>query len=1082
VADSFPADGAGRLERAKERREAAARHLRTLEERLTRLRAEHDAISVDERMIALVPDLLPLTERKGSCLNALAALPAGQAALARGREGLARLLGSLGPDWTCERIRATNRSLFAREELERQAREMDVADQIHSAAVAQLRRANNDAKSAQHEEKNARLDLERQPLPVSALDEEGRERLRYILSCLEENRRRRPERMQALQEARAGAAQSCAPLRLKPDAPDNTLDMLVNVQEYAQSLADAVQDRIAEATEAKLAADQAQKEEEAVRVRLDRLRRRHDDQPGIDRGLLDDKNAALRKLRRIGAELIQTLHRLEELNERIRRPAPAPLKSPLLMGLGAILALAGLGLLLAYWQFGLRALSFSPAFTFPVTLWSGYLIVVAGVAFLAAGLPRSGQEIRQYRDEAAQLRERRDEMLGVVEKLEAEVQALCESAGLGSMDASVLDAAEAQLSREREQLVAEERLEQEIAELEAEHVQMGERARSLDTVRARAENAVQQARRRWHACLLDYYVEGVPSPEAAGAFFARVEAARVARAGAALLEKELRDMEEQSATLENEAKAMPPVAAFLPQQEDADLDGLIFAVRRVLDACREADACLEDRLKVVAALHTAEINRKRADSLLEESAASQHEAEKRLETARAAWREHLAGLGLGAELSPGTVREALESMERCLNAETETARLQAELVRLESERDALLSPLKRLLDKIGRAPVSGADGFPDWPASLDALLRDARLAERAAEERAHKAQRIAEEEIALRAAQSALEDERNAEAELFALAHVDNAEDFLRHAAIQAEREGLTRRMRDLEDALRLAAGDMPFDEFTDSFSVSDRQEREQRLAALEAEMEHRDQEERALVDALGEVNARRSSLDAAAEKLSGLRRQENALLESLRQLTLEYGRHALARQLIQNAKRNFERESQPAVIRAASSIFAAMTNGAWIGISASLDDSSLSVLPPRGEAVPSEHLSRGTQEQLYLALRLAYIRNHAGRATALPVIMDDILVNFDPARASRTAKALSFLVCGLPPQDGQNAVPPHQVFFFTCHPHLAEMLQSTVPGSALYRMGEGSISADAPSAKRRAKKSAAPNAQPASN
>ena len=1060
VADTFPADGPARLERAQERREAAARHLQALEEQLLRLRAERDAITVDEALLAPAHELPLLAERKGSCRNALAALPAQHAALAHSKEALARLLGSLGPDWTCERIRSTNRSLFAREELERQAREMDVADQSHQAAVAQLQRANNEVKNARHETEIARIELERLPVPVAALDDEGRERLRYIFSRLEE-RQRRPERTQALHAARFEAARSYAPLRLKPDAQDNALNMLINAQEEAQKRADAVQDRITAATEAKQLAAQAQKTEEAARARLDRLRSQLHAKQGLTRGLLDDKNATLRKLRQISVELTREISRLAELDERMQQPAPAPLKSPLLLCFGSLLTVAGFGLLFAYWQFGLRALPFSPDFTFPVTLWSSYLIVVAGVAFLAGGLPRSGPELRQYQHEAAKLRERRETTVRRVAELEEQTQALCANTGLGSTESSALDAAEAQLNQEREQLVAEERLQQELDELQAEHAQVKERALRLDSDRLQAENAVQQARRRWHEYLLDYDVENVPSPEAAGAFFARVEAARLARANVAALEKELRDVEEQSAALEHEAKAIPPVAALLPLEEDAAFDGLMFAVRRVLDACREADACAEERLKAAAALHTAEINLKRAGSAQEEGAKSLLEAEKRLDTARTAWREQLANLGLGADLSPGTVREALECMERCLNAETEKVRLQDGLARLESERDALISPLKPLLDKLGREILSGADGLPDWPASLDRLLRDAQAAERSAEERGRKEQRVAEEELAVRAAQTAFSDAQCAEAELFALAQVDNAEEFLRHAATKAEREDLTRRRQDLEDALRLAAGDMSLDEFSDAFAAFDRQEREQRLAALGVELERQDQEERALVDTLGELGARRSALDAAAEKLTELRRQESALLESLRQLTLEYARHALAGQLIKTAKHNFERQSQPAVIRTASSIFTEMTDGAWIGVNASLDDSSLSVLPQRGEAASPEHLSRGAQEQLYLALRLAYIRNHAGRASALPVIMDDILVNFDPARASRTAQTLVPLVRGLPPQDGQNAIPPHQVLFFTCHPHLADMLHNTIQDSIVYRMNAGNISAD---------------------
>jgi uncharacterized protein YhaN len=1081
VAGTFPADGPARLERAVERREAAARHLRTAEEQLARLHAGREAIAVNEAMLALVHELPLLAERKGSCRNALAALPAQYTALARGQEELARLLSGLGPDWTCERIRATNRSLFAREELERQARDMDVADQSYNAAAAQLQRANGEAKSASYEAEIAGLALERLSVPAAALDEEERERLRYILARLEENRRRLPERMQTLHRARSESARSCLPLHLKADAPDEVLDMIIHAQEGARERADIVQSRVAAATEAEQAAEQAQMAEETARARLDRLRARLRDRQGINRGLLDGKNAALRKLRQVSADLTREISRLAELDERLQRPEPEPLKSPLLMGLGALLAVTGFGLLFAHWQFGLKAIPFSPDFTFPVTLWSGYLIVVAGVAFLAGGLPRSGPELRQYREETALLRERRVEALGRIAGLEEQAQTLCANAGLGSAESSALDAAEAQLNLEREQLVTEERLNQELEEVQAEYGQVQDRARSLEGERIQAENAVQQARRRWHEYLLECYVETVPAPEAAGTFFARVEAARLARANVAALEKEAQEMAEQGKALELEARGMPPVAACLLRREEAHEDAgipdeaampdeadphdeaapdeVFLAVRRVLDACREADTCVEERLKAAAALHSAEINLKRAGGAQKESAISMQEAAKRLESARAAWRGQLAGLGLGADLSPGTVREALECMERCLNAEAETARLRDGLAQLENERDALLSPLKEILDKLGCGAVSGADGLPDWPASLDMLLREAQAAGRAAEEKARIEQRIAEATLAARAAQAALNDEQRAETALLALAQADSAEDFLRHAATKAEREDLVRRRQDLEDALRLAAGDMPFDEFTASFAEFDRQEREQRLTALDAELERQEQEERALVDMLGELGARRSALDAAAEELAALRRKEEALRESLRQLMLEYGRHALARRLIESAKGNFERQSQPAVIRAASSIFAAMTDGAWTRINASLDDSALSVLPPHGEATPPEYLSRGAQEQLYLALRLAYIGNHAGRAASLPVIMDDILVNFDPARALRTAQALASLADGLPPRDGRSAIPPHQMLFFTCHPHLAEMLQNTVQGSALYRMDGGNIS-----------------------
>ena len=72
--------------------------------------------------------------------------------------------------------------------------------------------------------------------------------------------------------------------------------------------------------------------------------------------------------------------------------------------------------------------------------------------------------------------------------------------------------------------------------------------------------------------------------------------------------------------------------------------------------------------------------------------------------------------------------------------------------------------------------------------------------------------------------------------------------------------------------------------------------------------------------------------------------------------------------------------------------------------------------------------LSRGTQEQLYLALRFGFIQQFAEQETSLPVIVDEILVNFDPLRARRAAEAFVELAR------------TSQVLVFTCHPSLVAL------------------------------------------
>ena len=83
--------------------------------------------------------------------------------------------------------------------------------------------------------------------------------------------------------------------------------------------------------------------------------------------------------------------------------------------------------------------------------------------------------------------------------------------------------------------------------------------------------------------------------------------------------------------------------------------------------------------------------------------------------------------------------------------------------------------------------------------------------------------------------------------------------------------------------------------------------------------------------------------------------------------------------------------------------------------------------------------LSRGTAEQLYLSMRLALVREYANHVDPLPVVFDDIFVNFDPERSRTSFKAIRDL-CST-----------HQVLLFTCHPHLIGQVEEIVPDAKLF-------------------------------
>ena len=200
--------------------------------------------------------------------------------------------------------------------------------------------------------------------------------------------------------------------------------------------------------------------------------------------------------------------------------------------------------------------------------------------------------------------------------------------------------------------------------------------------------------------------------------------------------------------------------------------------------------------------------------------------------------------------------------------------------------------------------------------------------------------------------------------------------------------------------------------------------------AAVEAQttLERLEADERDALNRIGALDARIRELEATEEL--GARRQELAVLEGrARAMARDWAVKALALRLLEETRSRYERERQPDVVRAAERHFERITAGRYSRIVAPPGDASVRVETDGGEGRVTEELSRGTGEQLYLALRFGLIEEFARHAEPLPVVMDDILVNFDAERADRAAAAI------------RDLAQRHQVLYFTCHRWTAELL-----------------------------------------
>ncbi|NTW29575.1 MAG: AAA family ATPase [Coriobacteriia bacterium] len=177
---------------------------------------------------------------------------------------------------------------------------------------------------------------------------------------------------------------------------------------------------------------------------------------------------------------------------------------------------------------------------------------------------------------------------------------------------------------------------------------------------------------------------------------------------------------------------------------------------------------------------------------------------------------------------------------------------------------------------------------------------------------------------------------------------------------------------------------------------------------------------------------------DGRGNEMARLRQQMEGLRASATDAADAYVVQKLAVGLLDRARERFERERQPEVVRTAARVFSAMTQGRYTDLRVSLDSGEVVVLAADGTQRISSQLSRGTAEQLYLALRVGLIGSLGELGRSLPVLMDDVVVNFDPERRAGAVAAVSELAA------------MRQVVFFTCHPETADVLVGSVPGALL--------------------------------
>jgi uncharacterized protein YhaN len=213
---------------------------------------------------------------------------------------------------------------------------------------------------------------------------------------------------------------------------------------------------------------------------------------------------------------------------------------------------------------------------------------------------------------------------------------------------------------------------------------------------------------------------------------------------------------------------------------------------------------------------------------------------------------------------------------------------------------------------------------------------------------------------------------------------------------------------------------------FVESLSSADpeaiKYELKEITARIDSLREERDKRNRSI----GELCNRIEQLSSGQDLLISQNELEMKK-QQLRDYSRDWIKSRIALVTLNKAISKYENTRQPEVIKAASNIFSTITNKRYTAVIKPINSDELHIKDGQGNIKNVIEMSRGTKEQLYLAMRLGLIKEYEKRSESMPVIMDDILVNFDDKRNPLAIKAL------------KEFAKARQVIILTCHRNILE-------------------------------------------
>ena len=243
----------------------------------------------------------------------------------------------------------------------------------------------------------------------------------------------------------------------------------------------------------------------------------------------------------------------------------------------------------------------------------------------------------------------------------------------------------------------------------------------------------------------------------------------------------------------------------------------------------------------------------------------------------------------------------------------------------------------------------------------------------------------------------------------------------LKHQFLKLKQEIL-----DLDSRISaIIGGHVPYESIARLLENAPPGELEKRWETLGQRSQQADERVSQLLQRQGETAQEMKSL-AADRRLAEVKLELACLEKQLAACAEHWRTLGATTSMLEKVCEIYETERQPETLREASAFLKQLTDGKYVRVWTPLGKNALRIDNEKNQSLPLEVLSRGTREAVFIALRLSLAAAYSRRGVTLPLVLDDVLVNFDSIRATHAAKVLrDFASLG------------HQVIMFTCHEHI---------------------------------------------